>query len=77
MYYIYEIYNKVSGKKYIGMTTDHFKRYSQHMQLLSRGEHTEKVMQKDYVMYGEDSFDYRLIDFADDKSSGFKKKSIT
>lgn len=74
MYYIYEIYNKVTGRKYIGMTQNHSYRYSQHMSQLKYGTHTEKVMQKDYVLYGEDSFDYRLLEIVEEKKLAHKRE---
>ena len=63
MYYIYEIYNKVTGRKYIGMTTNHVKRFETHIYNLEHGKHTEKLMQRDYVLYGRDSFEYRILEY--------------
>lgn len=74
MYYIYEIFNKVTGRKYIGQTINHYHRYKNHMSNLKRGLHKEKLMQRDYILYGENSFDYRLIDSAQSYSEAIKKE---
>lgn len=66
MYYIYEIFNKITGRKYIGMTQNHQKRYNAHLTNLKYGQHLEKQFQKDYVLYGEDSFDYRILEILPD-----------
>ena len=74
MYYIYEIYNKVTGRKYIGMTQNYKQRFKQHLSQLKCGIHTEKLLQKDYVLYGEDSFDYRLLEVVDDKKTAMSRE---
>lgn len=74
MYYIYEIFNKVTGRKYIGMTINHTKRYEAHLRNLRLGCHLEKMFQRDYILYGKDSFDYRLLDYAKDKVEARKKE---
>ena len=74
MYYIYEIFNKVTGRKYIGQTINHNNRVKVHMANLRKGIHLERLMQRDYVLYGEDSFDYRLIDFAKNHSEAIQKE---
>lgn len=74
MYYIYEIYNKVTGRKYIGQTINYQNRYKTHMSNLKKGIHSERLMQRDYILYGEDSFDYRLLDFAETYSEVIQKE---
>ena len=74
MYYIYEIFNKVTGRKYIGMTTNHFKRFEQHMLNLERGVHAEKMMQRDYILYGKDSFEYRLLEYQFEKTKAHQRE---
>ena len=74
MYYIYEIINNVTGRRYIGQTIDHQKRFVKHMFNLKRGTHTERLMQRDYVLYGEDSFSYRIIDLADTHKEAIAKE---
>ena len=67
MYYIYEIFNKVTDRKYIGMTTNYQKRFETHMTNLRYGKHAEKVFQRDYILYGRESFDYRLLEVVEDR----------
>lgn len=67
MYCVYEIFNKVTGRKYIGMTINHTNRFNAHMSQLNYGTHKERLMQRDYILYGRDSFDYRLLEFVDNK----------
>lgn len=74
MYYVYEIFNKVTGRKYIGMTQKHQNRYKAHMSQLKYGTHTEKLLQKDYVLYGEDSFDYRILEVVDSKKLAHQRE---
>ena len=74
MYYIYEIYNKVTKRKYIGMTLNYEKRFNTHMNHLRYGDHTERLMQKDYVLYGRDSFDYRLLEMVNDRTYAHQRE---
>ena len=74
MYYIYELFNKVTGRKYIGMTTNHQRRFNGHMSMLKYGTHTERLLQKDYVLYGAESFDYRLLEFVPDKKTAHQRE---
>lgn len=72
MYYIYEITNSVTGRKYIGQTINHVKRFNAHMANLRKGVHKERLMQRDYVLYGEESFDYKLLNYASNHQESIK-----
>ena len=48
MYYIYEIKNNLYHKKYIGITSNYKKRFSQHKCMLENKKHPCKEMQIDY-----------------------------
>lgn len=74
MYYIYEIYNKVSGRKYIGMTANHKKRFEQHMNHLRYGKHSSKLLQRDFVLYGKNSFDYRILETVENKTEAHQRE---
>lgn len=74
MYYIYEIYNNVTQRRYIGLTKSPQNRFAQHLVLLRNGKHTAENIVKDYVRYGENSFSFRIIDTANDKVEGAKKE---
>ena len=63
-YYIYEISNNVTRRKYIGMTTNALMRCKQHFSHLRNGRHTAEGMTKDFIKYGEDSFQFKVIDIA-------------
>lgn len=74
MYYIYEIYNLVTQKRYIGLTEYPQKRFYSHLTNLRKGKHTAENILKDYTKYGEDSFVFRLIDTANTKEEGLEKE---
>lgn len=74
MYYIYEIYNDVTQKKYIGVTKDFKKRVEVHMTNLRTKKHTAEGIIEDLVRYGISHFSFRIIDFADDKKEGLRKE---
>ena len=60
---IYKITNKKTGKVYIGETTDATKRYGYHLIDLSKGEHTNKTLQDDFLRQGGmANFSYDIIE---------------
>ena len=74
MYYIYEIYNDVTQKKYIGLTKNIKKRIEAHMTNLRTKKHTAEGIVEDVVKYGISHFSFRIIDFAENKEVGQKKE---
>lgn len=58
---VYEILCKATGRRYIGSSVNADKRLSSHASLLSNHNHLNKEMQKDYDIYGSDSFEFRVI----------------
>lgn len=74
MYYIYEIYNDVTQKKYIGLTKNYKKRIEKHLTDLRTKRHTAEGIIEDLVKYGISHFSFRIIDFANDKEEGTKKE---
>lgn len=74
MYYIYEIYNSVTQRKYIGLTYDPKSRFRQHLIQLKNGTHTAENIVADYVRHGQDSFSFRLIDTAKTREEGLNKE---
>ena len=76
MYYIYEIYNDVTQKKYIGLTHNFESRVENHMAKLRTKKHTAEGIIEDLVKYGISHFTFRIIDFADDKKEGLKKERM-
>lgn len=54
--YIYVITNKISGKKYVGQTTNFFQRKECHLSNLRVGKHHSQKLQNAYNKYGEENF---------------------
>lgn len=62
-YCIYCIKCIPNGKRYIGMTTSWpVKRLRAHTTLLRRGIHGVEDLQADFQQYGEDAFEFRVIE---------------
>ncbi|MED2737482.1 GIY-YIG nuclease family protein [Bacillus toyonensis] len=59
---IYQIKNKINEKKYIGQSLDIDKRLKSHLNSLSNGTHINKHLQKDYIKYGEETFEVSIIE---------------
>ena len=57
---IYTITNKVNGKVYVGQSGECIRRLSDHKKRLKRHAHENKLLQEDYINYGE-VFDYKII----------------
>lgn len=58
---IYEIKNKLNGKRYIGSSTRGQKRINEHIRELNKGIHHNNKLQKDWSEFGEDNFNVSLI----------------
>lgn len=64
---VYEIRNKIDGKKYIGSTTMTFtKRLEHHLCLLRRGTHKNRHLQNAWNKYGEENFECNIIEVVDE-----------
>ena len=59
---IYEIVNTVNGKRYIGSSVNIKTRWSQHRVRLSSGDHHCPPLQRAWVKYGSDAFEFRVIE---------------
>lgn len=59
---IYQIYNTVNGKRYIGLSRDVSSRFSQHKRCLNGGRHSNSHLQTAWNMYGEDAFEFSVIE---------------
>lgn len=73
-YYIYEIFNDVTQKRYIGETVNYKKRFLQHRNYLKNGTHTAEGMMKDCIKYGIEHFNFRLIDTASSREKSHQKE---
>ena len=52
---------KVNGKYYIGQSTSIKSRWNTHKQKLNKNEHPTKDLQEDWNSYGEDEFEFKII----------------
>lgn len=59
---IYEIVNKVNGKRYVGSSVDVWRRSSGHKHRLRNGNASNKKLQNSWNKYGEDSFTFNVIE---------------
>lgn len=76
LFYIYEIVNDVTQKKYIGMTSRPSVRYIGHLSALRTGKHTGEGIVADYIKYGAKSFHYSILDTATTREEAAKKEEI-
>lgn len=68
-YGIYGIVNKINGKTYIGQTGERFlRRYWHHQWKLKNGSHDNKYLQESWNKYGEDNFDFVVIEVVSNRS---------
>lgn len=66
MYGVYKILNRKNGKFYIGSSVDVEKRFSSHKKELIAGTHNNKHLQNAWNKYGEDSFEFLVIEEVSD-----------
>lgn len=59
---IYSIKNTQNGKKYIGSSKEPKVRIRKHKRLLSNDEHFNPHLQNSYNKYGEESFDFKIVE---------------
>lgn len=61
---VYQIYNTVTGKRYVGSTiTDFNKRWIIHKCLLRKNQHHSPYLQASFNKHGEDSFEYIILEY--------------
>lgn len=73
-FYIYEIFNIVTQKRYIGMTQSIQRRCMAHLADIRARRHTAEGIVADYIKYGEESFQFKVIDFASTKDEAKAKE---
>lgn len=59
-YYVYVIINSSNQKRYIGMTNNINRRYTQHLTALKKGIHSNTSMQKDFNEVG--AFKFKILE---------------
>lgn len=62
---IYQILNLVNGKRYVGSAVNIRARWSSHRHLLRCGKHHSDHLQSAWNKYGEDSFEFSVIEFCE------------
>lgn len=62
---VYKITNTQNGKFYIGSSVQIESRIFKHLALLRKGKHNNGHMQAAFSLYGEDAFDFTLIEACD------------
>lgn len=62
---VYAIRNIVNGKVYIGSASNISKRWSRHRKDLRSNEHRNRHLQAAWNLYGEDSFEFIIIELTD------------
>lgn len=65
---IYKIINKVNGKYYLGSSLFFRERLTKHKSELRKGDHHNYLLQRDWNKFGEDSFEFLVIEEIEEKS---------
>lgn len=74
MYYIYEIYNDITQRRYIGLSANPIRRFRTHLVQLRNHTHTAENINKDYIQFGENHFFLKIVDMAKTKEEGLAKE---
>ena len=59
---IYCIENIANNKKYIGLSRDIERRWTEHRSELNRGDHINQYLQSAWKLYGEDAFKFYVVE---------------
>ena len=60
---IYKIKNLINGRFYIGGTVKNFQsRWVEHKTTLNRGKHRNRLLQEDWIIHGEQSFEFVVME---------------
>lgn len=71
---IYQILNVVSGDRYIGSAVKLKRRFKSHNSCLNLGKHPNIHLQRAYDKYGAESFEFRVLEFVEDKTKLLEKE---
>lgn len=73
---IYAIANKNKGKVYLGKSKHIEHRWHQHLADLRTNSHHNKELQKDWWLYGSESFDFHIVQECTEKEVDFVEKEL-
>lgn len=73
---IYLITNRINGKKYVGSTHDFTSRWRGHRSMLNRGVHFNNHLQNSWNKYGEDNFEFSILEALDENVDNFEQLLI-
>ena len=69
---VYMIKCLINGKVYIGKSNDVKRRWREHKSRLKRNNHENEKLQYDWNEYGEDNFEFKLIENYDNEEFGIE-----
>lgn len=64
---IYEIFNIINNKRYIGQSVNIYKRWNSHVSELNKNSHKNLYLQRAWSKYGEDNFRFSILEKCDAK----------
>jgi group I intron endonuclease len=59
---VYEIINKINGKKYIGQSINIMARWKDHIKVLNQNRSSCRLLQRAWNKYGENSFTFNILE---------------
>lgn len=71
---IYKIVNNINNKLYIGSCVGHYLRKGQHWYRLRKGTHDNNHLQNSWNKYGEENFEFIVIEFVPDVNNLIKRE---
>lgn len=64
---IYQIVNRLTGRRYVGATMNVQRRWAEHRSALRRGVHWTRAFQDDWNTYGSDAFSWEVLQILTDR----------
>ena len=73
---IYLIYNKQNHRVYVGSSRNVRQRWNQHRTSLRANKHDVFVLQRDWNRYGEDAFEFHLIEVVEERGNLREREQV-